>query len=250
MGNRDTVIGIYDAFGRGDVPWILAQLDDDIEWEPGIRDTGIAYWRSGRGKAHVAEFFGNLAANLELTHFEPEAICDGGAIISVPVRHAGRITGGGDVPMQEEVHVWRFGPNGKVIAFNHILDMAVHERAAAVRSKRHEGSVFDVVGDRIEVLQSGEQFEVFSLTGTKDAGPPPHSHPWMESYFGLAGEVELMIEGEVQVLRSADFARAGRHPAHVPSADGRRPFPRRHGRSPRLGLLRRHGRACAAGCAE
>lgn len=45
VGNRETVIGIYEAFGRGDVPWILDRLDDDVEWEPGIRDTGLPYLR-------------------------------------------------------------------------------------------------------------------------------------------------------------------------------------------------------------
>ena len=129
--NMTTVQGIYDAFGRGDVQWILDQLDDDVEWEEGIRDTGLPYLRPGRGKAHVASFFEALAGNLELTRFEPGPLCDGGDVVMVPVLHTGRIVGGGDIPLNWEAHYWRFGSDGKVSAFRHIADWTHHERAAA-----------------------------------------------------------------------------------------------------------------------
>ena len=33
MSNLSTVQGIYESFGKGDVPAILAVLADDVEWE-------------------------------------------------------------------------------------------------------------------------------------------------------------------------------------------------------------------------
>lgn len=33
MAPIETVQQIYAAFGRGDVPFILSQLADDVEWE-------------------------------------------------------------------------------------------------------------------------------------------------------------------------------------------------------------------------
>ena len=131
--NVGTVAAIYEAFGRGDVPAILDRLADDVQWEQGIRDTGIPYYVPGVGKAHVVSFFENLAANLELTHFEPMAICDGGEIITVPIKYAGRIIGGGEIADAIECHVWRFDSEGKVAAFNHVLDLAVQEQAMAER---------------------------------------------------------------------------------------------------------------------
>ena len=131
--NVGTVAAIYEAFGRGDVPAILDRLADDVQWEQGIRDTGIPYYVPGVGKAHVVSFFENLAANLELTHFEPMAICDGGEIITVPIKYAGRIIGGGEIADAMECHVWRFDSDGKVAAFNHVLDLAVQEQAMAER---------------------------------------------------------------------------------------------------------------------
>ena len=132
--NAGTVAEIYEAFGRGDVPAILDRLADDVQWEQGIRQTAIPYYVSGVGKDHVVSFFQNLAANLDLSRFEPLAICDGGDIVTVPIVYAGRIIGGGEIAEDMECHVWRFNADGKVAAFNHVLDLTVQERAFAERS--------------------------------------------------------------------------------------------------------------------
>ncbi len=137
--NTRTVAGIYEAFARGDVEWILAQLDDHVEWDQGIRDGGLPYLQPGRGKAHVGEFFGRLMATLELTRFEPGTICDGGDVVMVPIDVAGRIIGGGEIPLDREAHEWHFGPDGKVTSFRHILDVALHERAAAATPAQQVG---------------------------------------------------------------------------------------------------------------
>ena len=57
-----------------------------------------------------------------------------GDIVTVPIRYAGRIIGGGEIPMDMECHVWRFGADGKVAAFNHVLDLEVQERAFEQRA--------------------------------------------------------------------------------------------------------------------
>jgi ketosteroid isomerase-like protein len=131
--NVRTVAAIYEAFGRGDVPAILERMADDVDWEPGIRDTAVPYYQPGRGREHAATFLQQLAANLELTHFEPLAICDGGDIVAVPIRYSGRIIGGGDIPMDMECHVWRFDADGRVASFNHVVDLGFHERVFAQR---------------------------------------------------------------------------------------------------------------------
>jgi ketosteroid isomerase-like protein len=131
--NVGTIAAIYEAFGRGDAPAILDRVADDVEWEQGIRQTAVPYYVAGRGKAQVMSFLENLAANFEITHFEVLAICDGGDIVTVPIRYAGRIVGGGEIPMDMECHVWRLDQDGKVISFNHVIDLAIHEKAFAAR---------------------------------------------------------------------------------------------------------------------
>jgi hypothetical protein len=121
MSNVETVKHIYDAFGRGDIPAIIDRLADDVVWEQGGADWGIPWLTPGTGKDHVGRFFG-LLADLEFRRFELEAILDGGDLVvgllhvDAAVRSTGGSFGG------PEAHLWRFGPDGKVCAFNHLLD--------------------------------------------------------------------------------------------------------------------------------
>ncbi len=57
----------------------------------------------------------------------------------------------------------------------------------------------DIVGEHVTVLASGEAtqgYEIFLQRGPAGAGPPPHSHPWDESFYIVKGAVEFGIDGE------------------------------------------------------
>lgn len=63
-----------------------------------------------------------------------------------------------------------------------------------------DGTRLRVVGDTVRVLaaasQTGGSYEVFELEGPEGSGPPPHAHPWSESYLVLEGEAEVFIEDQ------------------------------------------------------
>lgn len=136
MGQHaQTVQEIYEAFGRGDVPFILERLQDDISWDQGIRDTGLSYLQAGTGLDHVHRFFQELGSTVRFDVFEPVAMCTGADHVMVAVREQGEnLQTGGTIEEDLAVHVWTFGPDGKVASFRHVGDFALHERAAA----RHE----------------------------------------------------------------------------------------------------------------
>ena len=57
----------------------------------------------------------------------------------------------------------------------------------------------NIVGEYITVLASGEAtegYEVFLQRGPEGSGPPPHSHPWDESFFVVKGEMDFGIGAE------------------------------------------------------
>jgi quercetin dioxygenase-like cupin family protein len=59
-----------------------------------------------------------------------------------------------------------------------------------------------VVGERITVLASGANtggYEIFLQEGPEGSGPPPHSHPWDESFYITQGQVEFGIGDRSQV---------------------------------------------------
>jgi quercetin dioxygenase-like cupin family protein len=70
-----------------------------------------------------------------------------------------------------------------------------------------------VLGETLRPLLTnamGSAIEIFDTKGPADAGPPPHVHPWEEVYVVLAGELEVSIEGNAQVLKAGGVA-------HVPA---------------------------------
>src|SRR5215467_8416352 len=57
----------------------------------------------------------------------------------------------------------------------------------------------NIVGEHVTVLASGERtgsYEVFLQRGPEGSGPPPHSHPWDESFFVLKGQIDFGIGAE------------------------------------------------------
>jgi quercetin dioxygenase-like cupin family protein len=57
----------------------------------------------------------------------------------------------------------------------------------------------DIVGEHCTVLASGEQtegYEVFLQHGAERSGPPPHSHPWDESFYVVRGEIDFGIDAD------------------------------------------------------
>lgn len=60
----------------------------------------------------------------------------------------------------------------------------------------------NVVGEKITVLASGDEtggYEVFLQDGPAETGPPPHSHPWDETFYVMKGEVQFSFGDEAQL---------------------------------------------------
>lgn len=73
-----------------------------------------------------------------------------------------------------------------------------------------EGRILRVVSDSVRVLaddaDTGGAFEVFEFNGPQESGPPPHTHPWSETYFMLQGEMELTIGDNKMLATPGCFA--------------------------------------------
>lgn len=129
MSHIDTVKAIYEAFGRGDIPAIMDRLADDISWEDGALDHGVPWLVPGTGKDHVMGFFGAIS-DFEFKRFEIQSVCGEGDIVVGVLSVAALVKSTGGSFDSLEIHVWRFGPDGKVTSFNHVLDTVQHVAAA------------------------------------------------------------------------------------------------------------------------
>jgi ketosteroid isomerase-like protein len=126
----ETVRHVYAAFGRGDIPAILACLAEDVEWEYGQPANPAPWLQQRRGRAAVPGFFDALATHVEFHHFEPRHLLADGPLVvalvdfSATVRKTGRT-----VTEVDEVHVWRFDEAGRVLRFAHRADTLQHASA-------------------------------------------------------------------------------------------------------------------------
>jgi ketosteroid isomerase-like protein len=126
MTNADTVQSMYEAFGRGDIPFILDRLADDVEWEYSITPLGVPWLDRQRGRAAVPAFFASLAA-LEFHRFQPKTLLERGNIVValIDVDITVKATGT-RIAEEDEVHIWYFDDAGRVVRFGHKLDTHRH----------------------------------------------------------------------------------------------------------------------------
>lgn len=128
MSNVETVQAIYAAFGQGDVPSILAQLSEDVDWEYGS-GSDVPWLLPRRGRESVGGFFEALQG-FQITKFVPHTILDGGDVVVALIDIEGTVPATGrPIQEQDEVHLWWFDAEGKVARFAHKADSHAHWKA-------------------------------------------------------------------------------------------------------------------------
>ena len=134
MGNVETVQGIYEAFGRGDIPAIMERMSETVEWEQwdGVnagQDAGVPWLARRSGKDGVAGFFQAIADNLEFHAFEPRNLLAGGDQVAATIGFDATAKPTGERFQDEEIHLWTFDDAGRVTGLRHYVDTAKHIRA-------------------------------------------------------------------------------------------------------------------------
>jgi len=91
------------------------------------------------------------------------------------------------------------------------------KEALVVRSS--DGEPIDLLGVRIRFICGGEATsKAWSLIENivpRDAGAPPHYHPWDEAYYVVEGEVDFTVDGRTERVRAGDFIYAPADAVHA-----------------------------------
>lgn len=121
--NATNVANMYEAFGRGDIPYILGHLADDCQWigaGEGFLPQGGTYTGND-----TVNFFMKLGAATEFTSFNPTSI---NAINENEVVAFGNMTGvskaTGKVSSSDWVMHWKFNEAGKVVYYQDFFNTA------------------------------------------------------------------------------------------------------------------------------
>jgi ketosteroid isomerase-like protein len=126
MSQLQTVQQIYQAFGTGDIPGIVAKLNEDVEWEHDALDHGIPWLVPGRGTAHALSFFGVVGREFDISKFEVGALMEAGQQVVAVIHIEATIRSTGKRLRDLELHLWSFDAAGRVAKFRHVVDTHQH----------------------------------------------------------------------------------------------------------------------------
>lgn len=122
--NLQIVQGIYESFGRGDMPAVLNALAEDVRWTVQGPDT-VPYFGERRGRDGVNDFFVKLGTTVEFERFEVRDFIARDARVVVFGSERGRVRQTGKSFDNDWVMVYTLG-DGK------IKEMFSYENTAAV----------------------------------------------------------------------------------------------------------------------
>jgi ketosteroid isomerase-like protein len=114
----------YECFQRGDIPSLIRDLlDDNCVWiSPGPNEK-LPWAGTFKGKHEIANFFAQVAQNLEFSEFAPREMIEQGETVVVLGTLAGRAKKTGKAVKNEWAHVFKFR-QGKVVFFQEYIDTA------------------------------------------------------------------------------------------------------------------------------
>jgi len=129
VNNSATVATIYEAFGRGDIPYIISQLDKNVLWEVmGTKPNAIA--GIYRGAENVPAFFSALGGNYQIEDFIVEYVLDAADNTVIAKGHHsgnGRVSG---KPLKTHWAMeWKFNDDGKIVGYRNIYDTQAYASA-------------------------------------------------------------------------------------------------------------------------
>jgi hypothetical protein len=126
MNDKNVTIiqNIYSAFGRGDIPAILAQVNDDTKWSFNVNTSEVPWHAKVEGKSALPRFFNDFVQNVELKTFEPRRFVHSGddVIAHIHIEYKVKKTGK-DVSM-DQLHWWTLDREGKIARLVHFEDTA------------------------------------------------------------------------------------------------------------------------------
>jgi uncharacterized protein len=128
MNNHAVVKGLYDAFGRGEIPAVLAAMSPDIRWHQAENNP---YMPSGEPwvgpDAILKNLFMRLGSEWDGFTVHPTTFHAAGGSVIVEVRYSGTFKPTGKKLHAQACHVWDL-TDGKVTRFQQYVDTAhLHE---------------------------------------------------------------------------------------------------------------------------
>ncbi len=128
QANIALVQSLYDAFGRGDIGFIVDAAIPDIHWEVAGRHEDYPLFGVFHGRAGVQEFFATIGQHQDLVEFAPKEFYAAADKVFVLGRDSWTVRKTGKRVATDWVHVFTVG-DGKVHRFHEFCDTAQYALA-------------------------------------------------------------------------------------------------------------------------
>jgi ketosteroid isomerase-like protein len=124
MSNVRLVQDVYKAFGRGEIPAVLAAFDPKIEWR---QAEGNPYEPGGKAwvgpDAVLQKLFMRIGAEWDAFTIHTKQVHDAGDAVVVEGRYTGTFKPTGKALDAQMCHVWKVR-DGRIASFQQFLDTA------------------------------------------------------------------------------------------------------------------------------
>src|ERR1700751_2024786 len=87
MTNKETVKAMYDAFGTGNIPFILETVSENFTWQDPNDPSIVPFGGKHTGRAGMTEFFQQLGGNTDTTVWEVNNYVSEGETVVAEGKH-------------------------------------------------------------------------------------------------------------------------------------------------------------------
>lgn len=126
QSNADLVRELYAAFGRGDVPGLLAMLDEGIEWHT---PPNLPHGGDFHGREAVGSFFLGIGEHWESLDVDLDALVASGDRVVALVGARGRLSESGEEAAYSAAHAWTIA-DGMPVRFDEYVNAPITLPAA------------------------------------------------------------------------------------------------------------------------
>ena len=121
--NLETTKRGYELFRQGAIPSLLDLVDDNCTWiAPGPADK-LPWAGHFKGKQEIANFFAQVAQNLDFAEFAPREMIEQGDTVVVIGKSTARAKKTGKTITDDWVHIFKYS-KGKIVSFQEYTDTA------------------------------------------------------------------------------------------------------------------------------
>jgi ketosteroid isomerase-like protein len=104
--NTKLVQSIYEAFGRGDAPFIASKVRQDARWDFNVTASDVPWHVPVTGPSEVPRFLGAFVENVALEAFESRQFIAAADDVIAHIRIAYTVKRTGERVEQDQLHWW------------------------------------------------------------------------------------------------------------------------------------------------